>query len=207
MKLTNKVTNVFFIFFAVCGFFMPFITYSTSLLGTDGYSLLQLIQAAAGSSGSAGSFLDTFEQYGYKSTLILIIMGIIIAVAALLALLILSFTNVSYLALAVCAVLSLCGYVITAVKLSAIGSAFVNGSIPISALTSSSDGGNWLTSLFGALVGIESMGPGFGVYSGIIVMSLLFVLNLLFFIFRRKVAEMDGKPGNQKNHGRKKKTH
>lgn len=207
MKLTNKVTNVFFIFFAVCGFFMPFITYSTSLLGTDGYSLLQLIQTAAGSSGDAGSFLDTFGQYGYKNTVILIIAGIIIAAAALIVLLILSFTNVSYLALAVCSALSLCGYIITAVKLSSIGSAFVNGSIPISALTSSSDGGNWLTALFGALAGIERMGPGFGVYSGIIVMSILLVFNLLFFIFRRKIAVMDGETERQKNHGKKKKSH
>ena len=37
MKLTNKVTNLFFAFFAAIGLFMPIVGFKTMLMGQENY--------------------------------------------------------------------------------------------------------------------------------------------------------------------------
>lgn len=191
MKLTNKVTNIFFAVFAVIGLFMPIVAYKTALTGSE-YNIVDIFSMLKGSSSSgAGTLLKNLGIYGYKGTAIVAAVGFALMLVLLAASLVISFTNAPYLVLTVTTGLGFASYVTAIIAFVKIGGAFVAGAIPISAITSLSGSGDVLTSLISSFANISEMGITSGAYVGVVCLGVMFIVNLLCFIFRKKLKVMD----------------
>jgi hypothetical protein len=197
MKLTNKVTNIFFAVFAVIGLFMPIIGYKTALTGAE-YNIVDMVNMLKGMNSSSGtSLLKNLQPYGYKGAAIATAVFFVLMLLMLLISLIISFFNVPYLALMITTGLGFASYVTAVSTFTAIGGAFVAGTIPLSAITSLSSGSstNVLTSLLSSFANITQMGITSGAYVGVICLGIMFIVNLVYFIFRKKIKLMDNSEG------------
>ena len=118
----------------------------------------------------------------------------------LLLILILGFVNVPYLARMIVAGVGFAAYIAAVVCFLRIGNAFVNGTIPTSAITSlvAAESDNILGSLIGAFATVNKMGIAAGAYVGMVSFGVLFAVNTVFFIFRKRFAQSDGAPEYQK---------
>ena len=195
MKLTNKVTNAFFSIIAVIGLFMPLFGFSTLLVGEE-YSLADLIGFLKDANFDAEhSLLRALEPYGFKTQAILVAVFFIVMLVCLLALLVLSFINVPYLVRTITSGVGLGAYITAVAFFSKICAAFVKGIIPTSAITSlasgGQDSGDLLSSLVSSFVSVQKMGVTTGVYVGIACFAILFLVNLVFVIFRKRFDEAD----------------
>ena len=131
MKLTNKVTNLFFAFFAAVGLFMPIVGYKTMLMGQE-YSLLDMIKLLKDYDPSKGqTLLGNLDKYGYKVIAIATLICFIAMLVFLLVSIILSFTNVPYLAMCIVTFLGFASYVSASVLFCRIGAGFVNLAISL----------------------------------------------------------------------------
>lgn len=196
MKLTNKVTNVFFAAIAIISLFMPIVGYSTMLSG-ESYNIADMFGFLKGIDPNADvSLLDNLGQYGYKGVAIAVAVFFVLMLVCLLASLVLGFVNVPYLARAIVTGLGFASYIVAVVCFLKIGDAFVNGVIPTSAITSlvATGDGDVLTSLISSFVSITKMGIASGAYVGMVSFGVLFAVNTLFFIFRKRIAQADGEP-------------
>lgn len=195
MRLTNKVTNAFFGIIAAISLFMPLFGYKTLLTGNE-FSLADMISFLKSIDPSAdASLLSNLGTYGYKEEAIAVLVFFILMLVSLVALLILSFVNVPYIVRMINSGAGLVFYILAVVFFTKICKAFVNGTIPASAVTSLSAGageGNILTALIGSFAQVSQMGVTTGVYVGIACFVILFGVNLVFFIFRKKFNESDG---------------
>ncbi len=196
MKLTNKVTNVFFAAIAIISLFMPIVGYSTMLSG-ESYNIADMFGFLKDIDPNADvSLLDNLGQYGYKGVAIAVAVFFVLMLVCLLASLVLGFVNVPYLARAIVTGLGFASYIVAVVCFLKIGDAFVNGVIPTSAITSlvATGDGDVLTSLISSFVSITKMGIASGAYVGMVSFGVLFAVNTLFFIFRKRIAQADGEP-------------
>ena len=186
MKLTNKVTNVFFTLIGVVALFMPIIGYSTMLTGAS-YNIVDMFK-----------FLDSFDPNADVS--LLAVSFFVLMLLCLLLILILGFVNVPYLARMIVAGVGFAAYIAAVVCFLRIGNAFVNGTIPTSAITSlvAAESDNILGSLIGAFATVNKMGIAAGAYVGMVSFGVLFAVNTVFFIFRKRFAQSDGAPEYQK---------
>ncbi|MBQ6380478.1 MAG: hypothetical protein IJJ41_02610 [Clostridia bacterium] len=194
MKLTNKVTNVFFALMAVVSLFMPIVGYSTLLTG-DTFSLVDFINFLKDIDPNADTnLLSNLGEYGYRGLAIAVAVFFVLMLICLLLTLIFGFANVSYLARTIVTGLGFASYVAAVVCFLKIGNAFVSGAIPTTAITSltAQGEGNFLTALISSFASITKMGIASGAYVGMISFGILLVVNLLFFIFRNKIAQADG---------------
>ena len=196
MKLTNKVTNVYFAAIAIISLFMPIVGYSTMLSG-ESYNIADMFGFLKDIDPNADvSLLDNLGQYGYKGVAIAVAVFFVLMLVCLLASLVLGFVNVPYLARAIVTGLGFASYIVAVVCFLKIGDAFVNGVIPTSAITSlvATGDGDVLTSLISSFVSITKMGIASGAYVGMVSFGVLFAVNTLFFIFRKRIAQADGEP-------------
>lgn len=191
MKLTNKVTNLFFAFFAAIGLFMPIVGFKTMLMGQE-YSLVDMIKLLRGYDASQGqSLLDNLGKYGYKAIAVATVVLFVAMLVFLLVNIILSFTNVPYLAMCIVSFLGFASYVSASVLFCRIGAGFVNGKIPVSAITSLQSNTDILSSLISSFASVTKMGITTGAWVGMICLGVMFAVNLVFFIFRKKFGEID----------------
>ena len=191
MKLTNKVTNLFFAFFAVIGLFMPIVGYKTMLVGQE-YSLVDMIKLLKGYDPSQGqTILGNLAKYGYKAIAIATVVCFVAMLVFLLVSIILSFTNVSYLVMCITTFLGFGSYVSASVLFCNIGAGFVGGKIPVSAITSLESNTDILSSLISSFASISKMGITTGAWVGMICLGIMFLVNLFFFIFRKKFDTID----------------
>lgn len=191
MKLTNKVTNLFFAFFAVIGLFMPIVGFKTMLMGQE-YSLVDMIKLLRGYDASQGqSLLDNLGKYGYKAIAVVTVVLFVAMLVFLLVNIILSFTNVPYLAMCIVSFLGFASYVSASVLFCRIGAGFVSGKIPVSAITSLQSNTDILSSLISSFASVTKMGITTGAWVGMICLGVMFAVNLVFFIFRKKFGEID----------------
>ena len=191
MKLTNKVTNLFFAFFAVISLFMPIVGYKTMLMGQE-YSLLDMIKLLKGYDASQGqTLLGNLAKYGYKAIAIATVICFIAMLVFLLVSIILSFTNVPYLVMCISTFLGFASYVSASVLFCRIGAGFVSGKIPVSAITSLNSSTDILSSLISSFASVSKMGITTGAWVGMICLGIMFLVNLFFFIFRKKFDEID----------------
>ena len=207
MKLTNKVTNVFFTLIGVVALFMPIIGYSTMLTGAS-YNIVDMFKFLDSFDPNADvSLLDNLGQYGYKGVAIAVAVFFVLMLVCLLASLVLGFVNVPYLARAIVTGLGFVSYIVAVVCFLKIGDAFVNGVIPTSAITSlvATGDGDVLTSLISSFVSITKMGIASGAYVGMVSFGVLFAVNTLFFIFRKRIAQADGEPAQPQHKKAKRK--
>ncbi len=206
MKLTNKVTNLFFAFFAAVGLFMPIVGYKTMLMGQE-YSLLDMIKLLKDYDPSKGqTLLGNLDKYGYKVIAIATLICFIAMLVFLLVSIILSFTNVPYLAMCIVTFLGFASYVSASVLFCRIGAGFVNGKIPVSAITSlKPSSGGILSSLISSFASVSKMGITTGAWVGMICLGIMFLVNLFFFIFRKKFDETDRQ--NEQKDKKKHKAH
>ena len=205
MRLTNKVTNAFFGIIAAISLFMPLFGYKTLLTGNE-FSLADMISFLKSIDPSSdASLLANLGTYGYKEEAIAVLVFFILMIVCLLALLILSFINVPYILRMINSGLGLASYITAVVLFTKICKAFVSGAIPTSAITSLASGeGNIITALIGTFAQVSQMGVTTGVYVGIACFVILFCVNLVFFIFRKKFDESDGiKPKKAKKKAKK----
>lgn len=210
MKLTNKVTNVFFGIIAVIGLFMPIVGYSTMLTG-DSFNIVDMINFLKGIDPNADtSLLSNLGKYGFKEEAVLVAVFFIIMLVCLALTLIFGFINVPVLAITVVTGLGLGSYITAAAAFVKIGAAFVKGIIPVSAITSLSStgdaGGDILSALIGSFASVSKMGLAAGAYVGIACFAVLFLVNLVFFIFRKRFALMDGEKPKEKKSKKSKKS-
>lgn len=191
MKLTNKVTNLFFAFFAAIGLFMPIVGFKTMLMGQE-YSLVDMIKLLRGYDASQGqSLLDNLGKYGYKAIAVATVVLFAAMLVFLLVNIILSFTNVPYLAMCIVSFLGFASYVSASVLFCRIGAGFVSGKIPVSAITSLQSNTDILSSLISSFASVTKMGITTGAWVGMICLGVMFAVNLVFFIFRKKFGEID----------------
>lgn len=191
MKLTNKVTNLFFAFFAAIGLFMPIVGFKTMLMGQE-YSLVDMIKLLRGYDASQGqSLLDNLGKYGYKAIAVATVILFVAMLVFLLVNIILSFTNVPYLAMCIVSFLGFASYVSASVLFCRIGAGFVSGKIPVSAITSLQSNTDILSSLISSFASVTKMGITTGAWVGMICLGVMFAVNLVFFIFRKKFGEID----------------
>lgn len=191
MKLTNKVTNLFFAFFAAIGLFMPIVGFKTMLMGQE-YSLVDMIKLLRGYDASQGqSLLDNLGKYGYKAIAVATVVLFVAMLVFLLVNIILSFTNVPYLAMCIVSFLGFASYVSASVLFCRIGAGFVSGKIPVSAITSLQSNTDILSSLISSFASVTKMGITTGAWVGMICLGVMFAVNLVFFIFRKKFGEID----------------
>lgn len=191
MKLTNKVTNLFFAFFAAISLFMPIVGFKTMLMGQE-YSLVDMIKLLKGYDASQGqTLLGNLDKYGYKAIAIATLICFIAMLVFLLVSIILSFTNVPYLAMCIVTFLGFASYVSAAVLFCNIGAGFTGGKIPVSAITSLQSNTDILTSLISSFASITKMGITTGAWVGMICLGVMFLVNLVFFIFRKRFNETD----------------
>ena len=195
MRLTNKVTNAFFGIIAAISMFMPLFGYKTLLTGNE-FSLADMISFLKSiDPNSDASLLSNLGTYGYREEAVAVLVFFILMIVCLLALLVLSFVNVPYIVRMINSGLGLASYVVAVVLFTKICRGFVTGTIPASAITSLSAGGgegNILTALIGSFAQVSQMGVTTGVYVGIACFVIVFIVNLVFFIFRKKFDESDG---------------
>ena len=207
MRLTNKVSNVFFSLMGLLSIvFMPVIAYSAALVGSDSFSIYNLIVMAKDSTGT-GSFseiLSSFATYGYKSTLLLIIAGFAAAIICMLAIIVLAFIKkIPYIVSAVLSAISLAGAIVADVFLGKLCRGIVSGTLPLSVFTSKQNQ-SFLQQLFGAFTGVRSANVSYGLVIAIIAIAVMLLINIVFFIFRKKIAELDGeKPEEKKKKSKK----
>lgn len=193
MKLTIKVTNVFFGFFAVIALFMPIVGYKTMLMGQE-YSLIDMIQLLKGYDASQGqTLLDNLAIYGYKTIAILTIVFFGAMLLFLLASIILACTNVPPLVMCITTFLGFGSYVTASVLFCRIGAGFVSGKIPVTAITTLNSNTDILSSLISSFASVSKMGITTGAWVGMICLGIMFIVNLLYFIFRKKIDLMDAK--------------
>ena len=200
MKLTNKVTNVFFTLIGVVSLFMPIIGYSTMLTGAS-YNSVDMFKFLDSFDPNADvSLLDNLATYGFRDEAILAVSFFVLMLLCLLLILILGFVNVPYLARMIVAGVGFAAYIAAVVCFLRIGNAFVNGTIPTSAITSlvAAESDNILGSLIGAFATVNKMGIAAGAYVGMVSFGVLFAVNTVFFIFRKRFAQSDGAPEYQK---------
>lgn len=191
MKLTNKVTNLFFAFFAVISLFMPIVGYKTVLMGQE-YSLVDMIKLLKGYDASKGqTILGNLAKYGYKAIAIATVVCFIAMLVFLLVSIILSFTNVSYLAMCISTFLGFASYVSASILFCNIGAGFVSGKIPVSAITSLESSTDILSSLISSFASVSKMGITTGAWVGMICLGVMFITNVVFFIFRKRFDESD----------------
>lgn len=204
MKLTNKVTNVFFALFAIIGLFMPIVGYKTALTGGE-YNIVDMINLLKGADSASGSaLLKALEPYGYKTLAIVTMVAFIVMLIFLVASLILAFTNVPYLVLSISTGLGFASYVTAICTFVRIGGAFVAGSIPLSAISSLSGNTNALSSLLSSFASITQMGITSGAYVGVICLGVMFIVNIVFFCSRKKISELDSRSSDEhKSHKKK----
>ena len=203
MKLTNKVTNVFFAAIAVIALFMPIVGYATVFTGAE-YNIVDMINFLKNAgSGSDATLLSNLGIYGYRDEAIVVAVFFVAMLVLLVATIVLSFVNVPYLVRTVTTGLGLGCYITAAVAFVKIGNAFVAGMIPTTAITSLGQGGeeNVLSQLIASFASVQKMGLAPGAVVGIICFAILFLVNLVFFILRKRFAEADGK----KEYGKKQK--
>lgn len=206
MKLTNKVTNLFFAFFAAISLFMPIVGFKTMLMGQE-YSLVDMIKLLKGYDASQGqTLLGNLDKYGYKAIAIATLICFIAMLVFLLVSIILSFTNVPYLAMCIVTFLGFASYVSASVLFCNIGAGFTGGKIPVSAITSLQSNTDILTSLISSFASITKMGITTGAWVGMICLGIMFLVNLVFFIFRKRFNEID-KRNETKESKTKKKSH
>lgn len=193
MKLTIKVTNVFFGLFAIISLFMPIVGYKTMLMGQE-YSLLDMINLLKGYDASQGqSLLKNLAIYGYKTIAILTIVFFGAMLLFLLVSIILAFTNVPAHVMCITSFLGFGSYVTASVLFCRIGAGFVSGKIPVSAITSLNSNSDILSTLISSFASVSKMGITTGAWVGMICLGIMFVVNVLYFIFRKKINLMDGK--------------
>lgn len=191
MKLTNKVTNLFFAFFAVISLFMPIVGYKTILMGEE-YSLVDMIKLLKGYDASQGqTLLGNLAKYGYKAIAIATVVCFIAMLVFLLVSIILSFTNVPYLVMCITTFLGFGSYVSASVLFCNIGAGFVGGKIPVSAITSLESNTDILSSLISSFASVSKMGITTGAWVGMICLGIMFLVNVFFFIFRKKFDAVD----------------
>ena len=198
MKLTIKVTNVFFSVIAIISLFMPIAGYSTLLTG-ESYNLVDLIKFVREIDPNADtSLLSNLGESGYRGVAIAVVVFFALMLVCLLVTTVLGFMNVPYLARTISAGLGFASYLTAALLFLKIGNAFVAGTIPTSAITSlvATEDANILTSLLTSFVSITKMGLAAGAFVGITCLGILFLVNLFSFIFRKKIAQADGEDIN-----------
>ena len=199
MKLTNKVTNAFFALMAVISLFMPIVGYSTLLTG-DSFNLVDMIRMLSDIDTSAGSsLLDNLGTYGFRGQAITVVIFFVLMLVCLVATLVLSFVNVPYLVRTAVTGLGFASYIVAVSCFLSISAGFVKGVIPTSAITSlAATGGaeNVLSTLLSSFASITKMGIAAGAYVGLVSFGVLFLANLVFFIFRKRFAAADGEPEN-----------
>lgn len=196
MRLFNKVSNAFFGCIAFVGLFMPLIGYSTLLTG-DTFNIIDMFDFLKGIDPNAETnLLTNLGQYGFKGEAIATAVFFIIMLVCLVAALVLSFVNVPYAVRLAVTGLGFVSYIVAVVCYLRIGNAFVNGVIPTSAITSlvATEDANVLTSLISSFASITKMGISTGVYVGTVSLGVMTVVNLVYVIFRKKFALMDGEP-------------
>ena len=206
MKLTNKVSNVFFALIGVVALFMPIVGYSTMLTGAS-YNIVDMFKFLDSFEPNADvSLLDNLATYGFKDEAILAVVFFVLMLLCLLLILILGFVNVPYLARMIVSAVGFASYIAAVVCFLRIGNAFVNGTIPTSAITSlvAAESDNILGSLIGAFASVTKMGIASGAYVGMVSFGVLFVVNTVFFIFRKRFAQSDGEPEYQKKNKKEK---
>ena len=124
MKLTNKVTNVFFAAIAIISLFMPIVGYSTMLSG-ESYNIADMFGFLKDIDPNADvSLLDNLGQYGYKGVAIAVAVFFVLMLVCLLASLVLGFVNVPYLARAIVTGLGFASYIVAVVCFLKIGDVF-----------------------------------------------------------------------------------
>lgn len=206
MKLTNKVTNIFFALFAIIGLFMPVVGYKTALTGGE-YNIVDMINLLKSYDSSSGtSLLKNLEPYGYKVVAIVTVVAFIVMLVMLLSSFILAFTNAPYIAITLTTGLGFASYVTAICTFVRIGGAFVAGAIPISAISTLSDSSNVLSSLLSSFANITQMGITSGAYVGVICLGVMFIVNIICFCFRKKFILLDSKNDDeQKSHKKRNK--
>ena len=207
MKLTNKVTNAFFGIIAVIALFMPLAGYQT-LLTAEEYNLMDIINLLKNINPQSDvTLLGNLGQYGFKEEAVLVVVFFVLALVLMAATLVLSVVNVPYLVRTAVSGLGAGSFIAAAVFFNKIGAAFAAGTIPTSAITSLSGGsneGSILSALLSSFASIQRMGVTVGVYVAVTCLIILFAVNLVFFIFRKKIALADGEKSAEK--GKKKKS-
>ena len=206
MKLFNKVTNVFFGLIAVIGLFMPLVGFSTMLMG-DSYNLVDIIRMAKDMGGGETSILASLAEYGYQDEAVLAVGCFVLMLVCLLVLLVISVIDVPYAARWIVSGIGFAAYLTAIVSFVRIGNAFVDGVIPVSAITSllGEQAQSSLGSLVGSFVAVNKMGIAAGAYVGVVCFGVLFVTNTVFFIFRKRFALADGESDKKESKKKKKK--